>query len=188
MTTTSELAKKSLESIFPNREMPYTNINLKVELDIFMNESFNNTVHVSSTKDIIKSINEAACLITDVWLNDILPEDDDLSINDFGNVTVTILDLETPLVFDVEIDLSSYVKTITLKDVENEVDVIEDEKKTPRILELMDFTPFVNFSSIQKQPKPEPSIRTIILKYYAETYPELEAKKMADEYIESITQ
>jgi hypothetical protein len=184
----SKSAIKSLDSVFPIRENPinYTDINLKVELEIYMNESYTKIVNVSHTSDIMKSINEASCRITDEWLNDILPADEDLSINDFGNVIVTILDTETPLSFDVEIDLCSYTKAIKCRDIEETN--TEAEEKPSQILKLMDFNPFVKFSSIQEQPNPEPSIREILFKHYSETYPELEAKKMANEYIESITQ
>lgn len=51
---------------------------------------------------------------------------------------------------------------------------------------LLNKKPQVNFSNIQAQPNPEPSLRELIFKYYANCYCDVEAEQMTQEYISSI--
>lgn len=102
MINISDLAQEELNKAFPTSELPYTNINLEVTLEISNSENFTNIVNISSTKNIMKSVQDAAIFMADTWCNDVLSESDELSIDDLGLATIVIVD--TPIEFTLKLE------------------------------------------------------------------------------------
>lgn len=107
----SEEAKASLFTEIKEHSTtnPLFNIKLEVTLciDSKENESKPDIVHVQSTTDIQQSILKGAEFVADMWIDDELPENDNLSVNDLIGAEVKVVG--APTVYYVEFTVRSKV-------------------------------------------------------------------------------
>jgi hypothetical protein len=71
----------------------------------------------------------------------------------------------------------------------NKTEVLQYEYNSEDSLDLnylLNKKPQVNFTNIQNQPNPEPSLKELIFKYYANCYCDVEAEQMTQDYINSL--
>ena len=108
----SDLATSLLDKYFPESKNPYTNV--KVEVTLKPNsfsksedKDYTQEVLISSTKNMKKEIINCACFVADMWIDDVVPKEDDLSLLDLPeSVTVKIVnvDCEDDLSFQISLD------------------------------------------------------------------------------------
>ena len=115
----SKEAVKLIENHFPKRDTPYTNLKVDVLINPsnFKNEKdFTQEVHISSTKNIQKTIIDCACFVADMWIEDIVPEDDELSLLDLPEtikVTFKNIDTSDDLSFIIAIDFRTKIQAVS---------------------------------------------------------------------------
>lgn len=106
----SPLSMEQLIKDFPNlsNENPKFNFKIFITLHVdFNKKNIEQEVSVTRSVDIIDTCCKSIAFISDMWLEDILPNDDDISINDIMYATFYIEGFDT--VYKANIDFKSIV-------------------------------------------------------------------------------